>query len=34
MRGADTIVDSRRAVLVWEPGQKVPIYAFPSRRWS
>jgi uncharacterized protein (DUF427 family) len=28
-RGADTIVDSRRAVLVWEPGQKVPIYAFP-----
>ena len=28
-RGADTIVDSRRAVLVWEPGHKVPIYAFP-----
>jgi len=28
-RGADTIVDSRRAVLVWEPGKKVPIYAFP-----
>ena len=25
----DTIVDSRRAVLVWEPGKKVPIYAFP-----
>ncbi len=29
MRGQDTIVDSRRAVLVWEPGKKVPIYAFP-----
>jgi uncharacterized protein (DUF427 family) len=28
-RGADTIVDSRRAVLVWEPGKQVPIYAFP-----
>jgi uncharacterized protein (DUF427 family) len=28
-RGADTIVGSRRAVLVWEPGQKVPICAFP-----
>ena len=28
-RGMDTIVDSRRAVLVWEPGKKVPIYAFP-----
>jgi uncharacterized protein (DUF427 family) len=28
-RGADTIVDSRRAVLVWKPGKKVPIYAFP-----
>ena len=28
-RGADTIVDTRRAVLVWEPGKKVPIYAFP-----
>jgi uncharacterized protein (DUF427 family) len=30
-RGQDTIVDSRRAVLVWEPGQKVPIYAFPRQ---
>ena len=29
MRGQDAIVDSRRAVLVWEPGKKVPIYAFP-----
>ena len=28
-RGADTVVDSRRAVLVWEPGHKTPIYAFP-----
>jgi uncharacterized protein (DUF427 family) len=28
-RGKDTIVDSRRALLVWEPGKKVPIYAFP-----
>jgi uncharacterized protein (DUF427 family) len=25
-----TVVDSRRAMLVWEPGNKVPIYAFPS----
>jgi len=32
-RGKDTIVDSRRAVLVWEPGKKVPIYAFPARTW-
>ena len=29
-RGDDTIVDSRRAVLVWEPGKRVPIYAFPA----
>ena len=28
-RGRDTIVDSQRALLVWEPGKKVPIYAFP-----
>jgi uncharacterized protein (DUF427 family) len=28
-RGKETIVDSRRAVLIWEPGKKVPIYAFP-----
>jgi hypothetical protein len=28
-RGKDTIVDSRRAVLVWEPGKKVPVYGFP-----
>jgi uncharacterized protein (DUF427 family) len=25
-----TVVDSRRAVLVWEPGKRVPIYAFPA----
>jgi uncharacterized protein (DUF427 family) len=30
-RGTDTIVDSRRALLVWEPGKKVPIYAFPRK---
>jgi uncharacterized protein (DUF427 family) len=30
-RGNDTIVDSRSAVLVWEPGKKVPIYAFPRQ---
>jgi uncharacterized protein (DUF427 family) len=29
-RDGDTIVDSRRALLVWEPGRKVPIYAFPA----
>ncbi|HEY2650858.1 MAG TPA: DUF427 domain-containing protein [Solirubrobacteraceae bacterium] len=28
-RGENTIVDTRRALLVWEPGKKVPIYAFP-----
>ena len=28
-RGGDTIVDSRRAVLVWEPGHETPVYAFP-----
>jgi uncharacterized protein (DUF427 family) len=26
----DTVVDTRRALLVWEPGKKVPIYAFPA----
>jgi uncharacterized protein (DUF427 family) len=29
LAGADTVLDSRRAVLVWEPGRKVPIYAVP-----
>jgi uncharacterized protein (DUF427 family) len=28
-RGGDTIVDSRRALLIWEPGHETPIYAFP-----
>lgn len=28
-RAGATVVDSRRAILVWEPGKKVPIYAFP-----
>lgn len=27
-RQGATIVDSRRALLVWEPGKRVPIYAF------
>ncbi|MER7660091.1 DUF427 domain-containing protein [Streptomyces sp. NPDC096193] len=29
-KGEDTIVDSRRPVLVWEPGRPVPLYAFPA----
>jgi uncharacterized protein (DUF427 family) len=29
-REGETIVDSRRTMLVWEPGKKVPIYAFPA----
>jgi uncharacterized protein (DUF427 family) len=29
-RGGDTMVDSRRALLVWERGKMTPIYAFPS----
>jgi uncharacterized protein (DUF427 family) len=28
-RGEDTVIDSRRALLIWEPDKKVPIYAFP-----
>lgn len=28
-RGAETIVDTRRARLVWQTGHKVPVYAFP-----
>jgi uncharacterized protein (DUF427 family) len=31
VRGGDTIVDTRHAVLVWEPGKKVPSYAFPRQ---
>ena len=30
-RGGDTIVDTRHAVLVWEPGRRVPSYAFPHQ---
>ena len=29
-REGDTVIDSRQALLVWEPGKKVPIYAFPA----
>ncbi|MCX4586304.1 DUF427 domain-containing protein [Streptomyces sp. NBC_01481] len=29
-KGQNTVVDSRRAVLVWEPGRPVPLYAFPA----
>jgi uncharacterized protein (DUF427 family) len=28
--GGETVVDSRRALLVWKPGKMTPIYAFPS----
>ena len=28
-RGGKTIVDSQHALLVWGPGKKVPVYAFP-----
>jgi uncharacterized protein (DUF427 family) len=27
--GDSVVVDTRRAVLVWEPGKRVPVYAFP-----
>ena len=29
-RGGITVIDSRHAVLVWEPGNTGPIYAFPA----
>jgi uncharacterized protein (DUF427 family) len=29
-RNGVTVVDSRHAILVWEPGRKVPIYALPT----
>ena len=29
-RGGETVVDSRRAVLVWGPEKVVPAYAFPA----
>ena len=28
-KGGETVVDSRAAVLVWEPGKRVPVYAVP-----
>ncbi|MEV0224809.1 DUF427 domain-containing protein [Streptomyces sp. NPDC050704] len=28
-KGEVTVVDSRRPILVWEPGRPVPLYAFP-----
>jgi uncharacterized protein (DUF427 family) len=31
MRGGDTVVDTRDALLVWEPGKRTPIYAFPRQ---
>jgi uncharacterized protein (DUF427 family) len=30
-RGDATVIDTRQALLVWEPGKKVPIYAFPAQ---
>ena len=27
--GDTTVINSRRPVLVWEPGRPVPLYAFP-----
>ncbi|MEU3300962.1 DUF427 domain-containing protein [Streptomyces sp. NPDC006678] len=29
-KGDVTVVDSHRAVLLWEPGRPVPLYAFPA----
>ncbi|MCP3821868.1 DUF427 domain-containing protein [Streptomyces sp. A3M-1-3] len=29
-KGDVTVVDSRRPVLVWEPGRPVPLYGFPA----
>jgi uncharacterized protein (DUF427 family) len=28
-RGGETVIDSRRALIVWEPGRVVPTYAVP-----
>jgi uncharacterized protein (DUF427 family) len=28
--GGETVVDSRRAHLVWDEGKKIPVYAFPA----
>jgi uncharacterized protein (DUF427 family) len=30
-RGGDTIVDTRHALLVWEPGKRIPSYALPRQ---
>jgi uncharacterized protein (DUF427 family) len=30
LRDGNTLIDTRGALLVWEPGKKVPIYAFPA----
>ncbi|MFF4234117.1 DUF427 domain-containing protein [Streptomyces sp. NPDC001820] len=30
-KGDATVVDSRRPILVWEPGRPVPLYAFPEQ---
>src|ERR671918_354499 len=27
--GGETVVDTKAAVLIWEPGQVVPLYAVP-----
>jgi uncharacterized protein (DUF427 family) len=29
-RNGATVDDSRHSILVWEPGKKIPIYAFPA----
>src|SRR5439155_4998017 len=29
--GDVTVIDSKRPVLVWEPGRAVPLYAFPRQ---
>lgn len=29
-RHGTSVVDSRHAMLIWEPGKKVPIYGFPA----
>ncbi|GIF09043.1 DUF427 domain-containing protein [Actinoplanes siamensis] len=31
LAGDETIVDSRRPILIWLPGQAVPLYAFPEQ---
>jgi uncharacterized protein (DUF427 family) len=29
-RGGETVIDSKRAIIVWEPDGVVPLYAFPE----